>query len=651
MTGGASYDPATGVLTSPVMTDGGPVAGGTLIAHSARHADGSAADGCPGVVVGTGANCLGLGAYTPATVSDEHFTIIPPGFKDPGKLECHTEMVRMFLQDRGFGAHVKAGRHPSLTFVRPPLPSYGEAQAFDNSGTVGPGPTQRGKSFFNVFAQISAPQLGVNLGPPELAILYNTTPLVVRNDMDSFPPSVVYLHENSSAVPVYFFGNSVNGYWLNSQLFGFLVLSGHGVAGGANQMALQQALASRPDKPVPEGGGAGPSGLPGLNIINGPTASAAFAAGTLGITRVDQVGMVPHPNGRAGEYLGGASVTGLPAGLGGAGGYDVVAFTYNRFTDTVTLNNSAGVFNTAADEFSLHWAADGSYAVCERISPALVLQAEKVPCAALGNVRTVTGIAGGGIDPVPAEIGGHRVLFFNNAGNSGISYRRHDVANAVLLATPAAVTVTLPSVAGRTCHSAWPILGGDGEVAALLACELGFSAPSTSRWNWQGDLHANTAPVFHGGGTNLFENNGCEAGGRVYMATGGALGVVQFDVLRMTGDRVSATTTGGKIELMVSSLVKPAAALPDLSAFLAAAAYQNPPLNLTPFGFPGQFWGLDLGSTLFLAFIAHDNLTGNAVLTIPVPLGLPVGLLLPVQALTLQGTTWRTTPAVSLEVF
>ena len=650
----ATWNPATAILTSPLMIDGGPVAGGTLIAHSARHADGSAADNCPGTPVGTGANlCLPPipPTYPVATVSDSHFTLQPTGFKDPGKLENHTEIVRLFMQDRGgFGAYVKAGPL-AAPYIRAPQRSFGEAQASDNLGTVGPGPLQRGKSFFNVFTEIAAPQLRSGVNPTELAILYNNTPLLVQNELDSFPPGVVYLHENSSAVPVFFFGNSVNGYWNDADLFGFLVLSGHGVSAAANQGAIQAALASRPDRPVPEGGGAGPSGRPGLNLINGPTASTAFSPASLGVTRVDQVGMVPHPNGRVGEFLGGASVTGLPAGLGGAGGYDVVAFIYNRFTDTVTLNSSAAVFNTAVDEFALNWAPDGTYAVCDRFSATpVVLQAERTACGALGNLRPVAGIAGG-IDPCPADIGGRRVLFYNDATNNGLSYRRHDVANATLLASPAAVNVALPSVVGNISHSSWPILGGDGEVAALLACEIGFAAPSTSRWGWMGDLTPSTAQVVHGGGTNSYENNGCLAGGRVYMATGGTLGVVQYDVLGMMGDRVPSSTSGGKVELMAFSPIKGAGATPDLTAFFAAAAYVPVPLDLTIFGFPGQFWGLDLTSMLFLSFVPHDNITGRAVYAFPLPLGLPPGLTLPVQGLTLMGTTWRTTSAVSVELF
>ena len=86
----------------------------------------------------------------------------------------------------------------------------------------------------------------------------------------------------------------------------------------------------------------------GLSFVAGPRNSTAFAPASLGngITDVFQVGMIPHPNGTPGLYLGGMTVLGLSAALGGAGGFDVVAFTYDRGTDTVTLSANAASFNS-----------------------------------------------------------------------------------------------------------------------------------------------------------------------------------------------------------------------------------------------------------------------------------------------------------------
>jgi hypothetical protein len=261
----------------------------------------------------------------------------------------------------------------------------------------------------------------------------------------------------------------------------------------------------------------------------------------------------------------------------------------------------------------------------------------------------VSGIPGG-VDPCPAEVGGRRVLFYNDATTSGLSYRHHDVANATVLASPPAVSVAVPSVGGHVVHSSWPILGGDGEPAAMLACEFGFAAPATSQWAWLGDLNAATAPIFHGAPVAAWQNNGCLAGGRIYMPTANALGVQEYNVLGMTGDRVPTSSSGGKVELMAFSPIKTSGSIPDTTAFFAAAAYSGP-LDLTPFGFPGQLWGLDLTSMLMLGFITHSNDTGQATFAFPVPFGLPPGIVLPCQGLTLMFPTWRSTAAVSIELF
>lgn len=656
---------APGVLTSTPMTDRS-----TLIAHSTVHLHGDLADVC-GTTIGTSPSiCHGPYVPTPG-VSDGFFTLQPPGFQGPPNIpEVHLEIVRMCLCDPlGLGAWVKAGQPASLnfpggnTYVRVPPPSYGEAQAGNAAGAVA-----GGRSFFNVFVEV-----GVKLNPGNVltqAILYNKTPLVVQNgNLDTLPPSVAYLHENSSAVPVFFAGsNGTN--WLDGDLFGFLVLSGHGV-GHHNPVLLDQQIATRPPQPVPEGGAAGPSGPVGVSLVNGPVASTAFNAGLLlpPVTSIHQVGMVPHPNGGIGVFLGGMTVRGLPIALGGAGGFDVVSFTYDRLTDVVTLDARAAAFNTAGDEFALNWARDGSYAVCDRFGASpVVLQAKKKPVTSgctlnspdwvLDIPRTIIDAATtlpfvGGVDPNPGEIGGQRVLFFNDASTGGISYRRHDLDNRTILASPATVSVTLPSTGSRTSHSCWPIQGGDGDTAALIACEFGFAGPATSRWNFQGDLKPNTAPIFHGGATNAYEFNGCEAGGRVYMPAdnGTTVTVYEWDVVFMTADRAHTTASGGSIELMAISGIKPAAVAPDITVFMASAFFLPFPLDLTPLGLPGQYWGLDLSILINLGAVPHSNASGKAFYSFPVPSGVPANLVLPIQGLTLRGTRWYVTSAVSIELF
>jgi hypothetical protein len=636
----------TGVLTSPLMIEGGGLPGGTLIAHSAPHAHGSNTDLCAGtqVGVGTGATpCFPSSTYTVATVSDSNFVLTPPGFQGPaGRPEVHTEIVRLNLQARGgLPCSVKAGPlAPGYVLSPPPPRSFGEVQAADNAGNV-PG----GKSFFNVFIEAVTPPLG-NAGVAGQAVLYNTTPLLVVNgNMDAFPPSVAYLHENSSAVPVYFFGN--NGvHWNNGDLFGYLVLSGHGVGPAMTEAALDARLNSRPNQVVPEGGSAGPSGPVGLSLISGPTPSTAFTNAAFGVTQIGQVGMVPHPNGVSGQFLGGVSVQGLPAALGGLGGWDVCAFTYNRVTNVVTPNASAAAFNTAGDEFALNFAPDGTYAVCDRLTgtPVVVQARQQTGCVALGPVVTVAGVAGG-VDPCPSVISGEPVLFFNTG--TGISYRKHNVQAATLTGT--AVVVSQPSVTGGVCHSPWPILGADGEASALLSCQV---VSGNSHWNWQGDLNPATPLIVHGGAATVFQNNGCEAGGRVYMPqqVGANYTVQEWNVVGATGDRTFGTTTGGSADLLAFTPIKSVTAPADFTLFIASIGYLPTPLVV-----PGinNAFGLDLSVLILFPIIAHDPNSGRASYSILIPPALGP-LTLTIQGLSILTSTagrYDLGPAVALELF
>ncbi len=90
-------------------------------------------------------------------------------------------------------------------------------------------------SFFNVYAEVHIPGGG---SMPSLDLV-NVEPLLVqKTNLISFPPHLVYQHENSEAVPVYFNTNTVifnpiggtNIYVSRGELFGQLQLAGHGVS-------------------------------------------------------------------------------------------------------------------------------------------------------------------------------------------------------------------------------------------------------------------------------------------------------------------------------------------------------------------------------------------------------------------------------------
>jgi hypothetical protein len=93
-------------------------------------------------------------------------------------------------------------------------------------------------SFFDIFVKVNLPPLpGTVSGtafPVTGAELYNDTPLVITNlNLTSFPPDVVYIHGETTAVPLKFKFNRPP-YWSAGDIFGYLVLAGHGTTTNAD---------------------------------------------------------------------------------------------------------------------------------------------------------------------------------------------------------------------------------------------------------------------------------------------------------------------------------------------------------------------------------------------------------------------------------
>ncbi len=191
-------------FTSPILFD--PT---TTIGRSDPLNAGSAADAA-GVLAGT---------LAPHLLRDAQFTVKPSFAEGPdGTREVHTFIESMHLAGSGF--EVKAGNQAPLR----PL-SAGEVESLSgNSGDR----TQDfpANSFFNVFVQVEVPSLG---GFPKVELV-NVDPLLVEStSITSFPPTVIYIHGNSSAVPLYF-NTDISGVGIHrGDLFGQLTLAGHGV--------------------------------------------------------------------------------------------------------------------------------------------------------------------------------------------------------------------------------------------------------------------------------------------------------------------------------------------------------------------------------------------------------------------------------------
>lgn len=191
-------------FTSPILYD--PT---TTIGRSDPLIAGSVAD-TEGVLAGI---------LSSLVLRDDRFPVRPSFAEGPdGTREVHTFIESIHLTGSGF--EVRAGNRAPLR----PL-SAGEVESLSgNSGD--PSQDFPANSFFDVFVQVDVPSLG---GFPKIELV-NVDPLVVESDsITSFPPTVLYIHGNSSAVPLYFNADIPAIGIHRGDLFGQLTLAGHGV--------------------------------------------------------------------------------------------------------------------------------------------------------------------------------------------------------------------------------------------------------------------------------------------------------------------------------------------------------------------------------------------------------------------------------------
>ena len=259
LSGCTFYNSSTFKLQSPTMYDDA-----TVVGHSNPHTHGSIPD--------TGGTAVGNAG---TMIKDSDFTAVPAGFQGPaGEREVHTELRSMNLT---FGpAAVRAGINAPL---RPTSPGEVESKATTDIGN--PAFDFPAQSFFDVFVEVDLPACSAFPG----ATLYNFQALIVAQDPlnspPGFPPRVVYIHENSSAVPVYF-KSSHPPLWNAGDFFGWLVLAGHGASFTNNEADVAEFetfMATVTEMPI-----SAPGGIAEAPDVDASALEATTSGGSSGTT-------------------------------------------------------------------------------------------------------------------------------------------------------------------------------------------------------------------------------------------------------------------------------------------------------------------------------------------------------------------------------
>jgi hypothetical protein len=266
------YDPNSNILSSPSQL----FDPGTVIGRSNPITDGSPPD------------LNGLPVGSADTIVSENMLIPPPGFPCSGLTGCssgtgtrevHTEVRSLHMT--GSGAAVRAGiwyNSPKGASTPPAHISPGEVES-QSGPSNDPTKDFPASSYFDIFVQVDVPACGLFPG----ATLYNLMPLVVKNNqVNQFPPKVVYLHDSSSIVPILFLNNDTANppRWQKDDILGYFVLVGHGVGFGTgdlnqfNTIMQGQSNATCPISPPAPAPSPSPTSTSGAAAVPANTAPA-----------------------------------------------------------------------------------------------------------------------------------------------------------------------------------------------------------------------------------------------------------------------------------------------------------------------------------------------------------------------------------------
>ncbi len=352
-------------------------------------------------------------------------------------------------------------------------------------------------------------------------------------------------------------------------------------------------------------------------------------------TTFSQINIIPYP-GRPGKFIVGITVaSGLPPANGGVGGSDLLMGVYDAAKKTFTPDKNAAFVNSSKSEFGLTLHHSGLYAYMESAgggtySPYLLSR------KSLNSPFSVVGI----IQGLPMKQGWWDGSLADINGKMNILYvLNHNIVAAPLTISGGTVTAGNPTILVNTpkppndANSPTPITTTTGELVAL---SHHVNVNANDHWV-SFDLDPKT-PALSFITTPDWINNGGYIAGTFYDAhsTSGTYQISSVKSVWWTGGKAKI---GSNMEISAYCPVQGTGVTPWVSYFLISDKFLSTPITVP--GVVGQF-GLNPGFLTAVTIGAHNPLTGQAIINIPVPNNAALsGYAVPGQSLTIDPTTQK----------
>ena len=360
-----------------------------------------------------------------------------------------------------------------------------------------------------------------------------------------------------------------------------------------------------------------------------------FNAPTIPGTTFSQINMIPYP-GQPGKFIVGITVaSGLPTANGGVGGADFLMGVYDAAKKQFTPDKNAAFLNSGKSEFGLTFHHSGLYAYMESdgagtYSPYLVSRKSlNAPFSVVGVIKGLP-MAQGWWDGSLADIGGQMHIIY--VLNHNLVASPLTISGGTVTAGNPVTLVNTP-VANVDANSPTPITTTKGELVAL---SHHVNVNANDHW-LSFDLDPKT-PALSFISLADWINNGGYIAGTFYDGHSASSGyqISSVQSVWWTGGKAKI---GTNMEISAYIPVQGTGATPWVSYFLISDGFLASPLTIP--GITGKF-GLNPGYLVPVTIGAHNPLTGQAMITLPIPNNAALsGYTVPGQSLTIDPKTQK----------